>query len=119
MSIYILIRGGRPMDDDFEKLMKKFELYQKSHTKCVFEDRRRKIKETLANLRKELEGEADITLVEKSDNIEILITGKSFLTCTDGAHGLNELIGGANYFEANIIDGNIVFLLWFRLWDWV
>ncbi|ERI80640.1 hypothetical protein [[Clostridium] symbiosum] len=121
MSIYLLINGGeeKKMDDGFKRLMEKLALFEKTHTKCFFSERRDKIKKIFAELELELVDEADFILKEKSDSLEILITAQEFLTCDSGGHSLNQLLGEANYFEANIIDEKIVFLLWFRLWDWV
>ena len=106
------------MEDGFRKLMQKVEAFEKTHTKNTLTARKNKIKELFAEMELQLADEADFSLTEKTDSIEIMAIADSFLTC-DEAHALNELISEANYSEANIRNGKIVFRLWFRLWKWV
>lgn len=107
------------MSDEFERLIARMEQFEKTHTKVMLRERKTLIQQQYERLSLELEDEADFSYWEEETAINLTITADSFLTCDDGGHGLNILIGMANYSEMDIINNQIVIHLWFRLWEWV
>ena len=107
------------MSNGFERLMTRIEHFENTHTKVTLPERKALIQRQYERLMFELKDEADFSYLEEKTAVNLTITADSFLTCDDGGHSLNTLIGMANYSEIDIIDNHIVIHLWFRLWEWV
>lgn len=107
------------VDDEFEKLREKLEQFKKTHTKVVMKGRRDLIKRQYEMFTLEFEGKAEHEISEDNEGIDIVLKAKSFLSCEDGGFSLNTLMGLASFSQIDIVDKKIVFLMWFRCWDWV
>lgn len=107
------------MDKGYERLMASLKQYEDTHTKVALPERKALINTLYQLLGIEMEDYTDYAYSETESEITITITAEFFITCDDGGHNLNILIGMANLSEINIVDNKIVIKLWFRLWEWV
>lgn len=106
-------------DEEFEKLKKKLEQLEDKHKKVVQTDRIALIKRQYERFALEYQEKAECSMTEDSNGIDIILKSDSFLSCEDGGFSLNLLIGLANCSQVDIVDGRIVFQLWYRCWEWI
>lgn len=106
-------------DEEFEKLKEKLEQFKKTHSKVVMKGRRDLIRSQYELFTLEFQGKAEYNISEDEEGIDIVLKADSFLSCEDGGSSLNALMGLASFSQIDIVDKKIVFVLWFRCWDWI
>lgn len=106
-------------DDMYDKLMKKMELYRRTHTKVMLPERAALITHQYKLLLFEFTDEVETTYENVDNSISITIKIGSTVTCSDGGCSLNFLIGIANATKIDIIKNQIMFELWYRCWEWI
>lgn len=106
-------------DEEFEKLKKRLEQFENTHSKVVPSDRIAFIKRQYEKFSLEYQGKAECSISEDKNGIDIVLKADHFLSCEDGGFSWNSLIGLANCSQVDIVDGRIVFQLWYRCWEWI